>query len=160
MHERIRAARRAPVVTQAASFALCVGEPEAPRCGAANLAIPVKHVIAPMVEHHVRPLSGRFGTSPQRITKSRRPLLHPTRQWTRVAVDSQGVDVAPAGLIADALAGIFDRYRDSDSSQLVHQPEATIIFERLEADPHTLRAAWEDRLPTDELDILEAIWGG
>lgn len=58
------------------------------------------------------------------------------------------------------LAGIFDRYRDSDSSQLVHQPEALIIFERLEADPHTLREAWEDRLPTDELDILEAIWGG
>ncbi|MHA3018667.1 GTP pyrophosphokinase [Mycobacterium sp. BMJ-28] len=58
------------------------------------------------------------------------------------------------------LAGIFDRYRDSDSSQLVHQPEAIIIFERLEADRHTFRAVWEDRLPTDELDILEAIWGG
>lgn len=58
------------------------------------------------------------------------------------------------------LASIFDRYRDSDSSQLVHQPEAIIIFERLQADSHTLRAAWEDRLPIDELDILEAIWGG
>ncbi|KAA0085604.1 hypothetical protein CIW52_06850 [Mycolicibacterium sp. P9-64] len=58
------------------------------------------------------------------------------------------------------LAGIFDRYRDSDSSQLVHQPEAVIIFERLEADRHTLRAAWDERLPSDELDILEAIWGG
>ena len=58
------------------------------------------------------------------------------------------------------LASIFDRYRDSDSSQIVHQPEVIIVFERLEADRHTLRAAWEDRLPTDELDTLEAIWGG
>jgi hypothetical protein len=34
------------------------------------LATPVKHVIAPMVEQHVRPHSSYFGTSRHRITKS------------------------------------------------------------------------------------------
>jgi ppGpp synthetase/RelA/SpoT-type nucleotidyltranferase len=57
------------------------------------------------------------------------------------------------------LTAIFERYRDIDTAQLVHQPEAIIIFERLESDAYTLRASWESRLPIDELDSLESIWG-
>lgn len=57
------------------------------------------------------------------------------------------------------LADIFERYRESDISQIVHQPESIIIFERLDSDAYTLRAAWESRLPVDELDSLESIWG-
>jgi ppGpp synthetase/RelA/SpoT-type nucleotidyltranferase len=57
------------------------------------------------------------------------------------------------------LAAIFERYRNVDTPQLVHQPESIIVFERLEDDVHTLRAAWESRLPADELGSLESIWG-
>jgi hypothetical protein len=57
------------------------------------------------------------------------------------------------------LTAIFERYRDIDNPQLVHQPESIIVFERLESDAYTLRAAWDPRLPIDELDGLESIWG-
>jgi hypothetical protein len=52
----------------------------------------------------------------------------------------------------DKLTGIFERYRESDASQLVHQPESII-------DVYTIRAAWDSTLPDDELAILESIWG-
>jgi hypothetical protein len=57
------------------------------------------------------------------------------------------------------LAGIFEKYRESAASQLVHQPEAIIIFERIDADIYTIRVAWDHRLPNDELEILVSIWG-
>jgi ppGpp synthetase/RelA/SpoT-type nucleotidyltranferase len=57
------------------------------------------------------------------------------------------------------LADIFTRYRDLGAPTLIHQPESIIIFERIFSDPFTLRDEWEDKLPGDELDALEAIWG-
>ncbi|MBV0919496.1 GTP pyrophosphokinase [Mycobacteroides chelonae] len=57
------------------------------------------------------------------------------------------------------LAAIFERYCDMDTSQLVHQPESIIVFERIEFDAYTLRAVWESRLPINELNSLESIWG-
>lgn len=60
----------------------------------------------------------------------------------------------------DKLAGIFRRYADLDTAILLHQPESVIIFERMAVDPFALRDAWEQHLPVDELDQLQAIWGG
>jgi ppGpp synthetase/RelA/SpoT-type nucleotidyltranferase len=57
------------------------------------------------------------------------------------------------------LASIFRRYEDLDAPVLIHQPEAIIVFERLALDPHAVRDHWDGRLPQDELDQLQAIWG-
>lgn len=57
------------------------------------------------------------------------------------------------------LTGIFRRYADVDTAVLLHQPESMIIFERIANDPFVLREAWGQRLPIDELDQLQAIWG-
>jgi ppGpp synthetase/RelA/SpoT-type nucleotidyltranferase len=57
------------------------------------------------------------------------------------------------------LAGIFAKYRDSGAATLIHQPESIIIFERLADDTFRLHESWEGKLPIDELETLEAIWG-
>lgn len=59
----------------------------------------------------------------------------------------------------DKLTGIFRRYADVDTAVLLHQPESMIIFERMASDPFILRDVWEQHLPLDELDQLQAIWG-
>lgn len=59
----------------------------------------------------------------------------------------------------EKLAGIFRRYADVDTAVLLHQPESMIIFERIASDPFTLREVWEQRLPLDEFEQLQAIWG-
>lgn len=79
------------------------------------------------------------------------PTVQPDgyRVWLRAFVDDH----------ESKLTEIFEKYRESDASQLVHQPEAIIIFERIDADIYAIRNAWDSRLPTDELEILESIWG-
>lgn len=58
------------------------------------------------------------------------------------------------------LASIFRKYADLDAPALIHQPEAIIVFERIAQDPYVLRYHWDGHLPQDELDQLQAIWGG
>jgi ppGpp synthetase/RelA/SpoT-type nucleotidyltranferase len=57
------------------------------------------------------------------------------------------------------LTGIFRRYADVDTAVLLHQPESMIIFERIASDPFMLREVWEQQLPLDEFEQLQAIWG-
>jgi len=60
---------------------------------------------------------------------------------------------------ADKLHDIYRRYEDQAEPVLLHQPEAVIVFERIEGARHTLEELWEGRLPRDEFDALCAIWG-
>lgn len=59
------------------------------------------------------------------------------------------------------LRALFDGYRDDErANPLLFQPEALLIFERLENDPDRLREAWPvDRLPVDLLESLGTVWG-
>jgi ppGpp synthetase/RelA/SpoT-type nucleotidyltranferase len=59
------------------------------------------------------------------------------------------------------LTAIFERYRnDERANPLLFQPEALLIFERLEHDRDRLKAAWPvDKLPLDLLESMAAIWG-
>jgi ppGpp synthetase/RelA/SpoT-type nucleotidyltranferase len=59
------------------------------------------------------------------------------------------------------LAQIFERYRGDDrANPLLFQPEALLIFERLEHDRDRLKEAWPvDKLPLDLLESMAAIWG-
>jgi ppGpp synthetase/RelA/SpoT-type nucleotidyltranferase len=59
------------------------------------------------------------------------------------------------------LSAIFERYRDDErANPLLFQPEALLIFERLEHDRDRLKAAWPaDKLPLELLESMAAIWG-
>ena len=59
------------------------------------------------------------------------------------------------------LRDLYAAYRDDDrANPLLFQPEALLIFDRLENDPDRLRDAWPvDRLPIDLLESLGTIWG-
>lgn len=59
------------------------------------------------------------------------------------------------------LNAIFERYRnDERANPLLFQPEALLIFERLEHDRDRLKASWPvDNLPLDLLESMAAIWG-
>ena len=61
----------------------------------------------------------------------------------------------------DQIQGLYDAYRDDDrANPLLFQPEALLIFERLEHNPDRLRAAWPvDRLPLELVESLATIWG-
>jgi ppGpp synthetase/RelA/SpoT-type nucleotidyltranferase len=65
------------------------------------------------------------------------------------------------GTNAEKLEELYDRYRDdSRANPLLFQPEALLIFERLENAPDHLRDAWPARaLPLDLLADLAIIWG-
>lgn len=61
---------------------------------------------------------------------------------------------------ASKLQVIFDQYRDAEDRPLfLFQPEALLILERLERDPHLLEQAWVQRYPHDELEQLSIAWG-
>jgi ppGpp synthetase/RelA/SpoT-type nucleotidyltranferase len=59
------------------------------------------------------------------------------------------------------LASIFEHYKDDErANPLLFQPEALLIFERLEHDRDRLKAFWPvDKLPLDLLESMAAIWG-
>jgi ppGpp synthetase/RelA/SpoT-type nucleotidyltranferase len=59
------------------------------------------------------------------------------------------------------LSAIFERYRDDErANPLLFQPEALLIFERLEHDRDRLKASWPvDKLPLELLESMAAIWG-
>lgn len=61
----------------------------------------------------------------------------------------------------DKLNAIYRRYRDDTrANPLLFQPEALLVFERLENDIDRVRAAWPiDVLPVDLLDNLALVWG-
>jgi ppGpp synthetase/RelA/SpoT-type nucleotidyltranferase len=61
----------------------------------------------------------------------------------------------------DKLDELYDRYRqDHRANPLLFQPEALLIFERLDNDPDRLVASWPtDVLPIELLDDLASIWG-
>lgn len=61
----------------------------------------------------------------------------------------------------DRLRTLFGAYRDDErANPLLFQPEALLIFERLENEPDRLREAWPvDRLPVDLLESLGTVWG-
>jgi ppGpp synthetase/RelA/SpoT-type nucleotidyltranferase len=56
---------------------------------------------------------------------------------------------------------LYDRYRDdARANPLLFQPEALLIFERLDNDPDRLLEAWPaSDLPIDLLENLATIWG-
>jgi putative GTP pyrophosphokinase len=58
------------------------------------------------------------------------------------------------------LSQIFIDYAsDTRASPLLFQPEALLIFERLEADEFKTRDAWEAFLPLSLLEKLAVVWG-
>jgi ppGpp synthetase/RelA/SpoT-type nucleotidyltranferase len=61
----------------------------------------------------------------------------------------------------EQLQALYNAYRDDErANPLLFQPEALLIFERLEHDPDRLGAAWPvDRLPLELLESLGTIWG-
>jgi ppGpp synthetase/RelA/SpoT-type nucleotidyltranferase len=60
----------------------------------------------------------------------------------------------------EKLEEIFNAYRDDErGNPLLFQPEALIVFERLEHDPFRLRAAWTSAFPLALLENLATIWG-
>lgn len=61
----------------------------------------------------------------------------------------------------DRLKSIFDNYADAEHpNPLLFQPEALLIFERLDKQPDRLKAAWPtDKLGLDLLDEMATIWG-
>lgn len=60
----------------------------------------------------------------------------------------------------DKLVEIFCQYADDDrSNPLLFQPEAFLIFERLEKDPFRLKDIWADIFPVELLESLATIWG-
>jgi ppGpp synthetase/RelA/SpoT-type nucleotidyltranferase len=51
------------------------------------------------------------------------------------------------------IAALYARYADDDrANPLLYQPEAILLFERLESNPYSLRPAWP---PTIEVELLE-----
>jgi len=57
------------------------------------------------------------------------------------------------------LAALFEDYRDDTRHILMSQPEALLIFERLEKNRFSLRELWEEHLPPDLLEEMAHIWG-
>jgi len=58
------------------------------------------------------------------------------------------------------LRHIYREYADdARCSPLLFQPEALVIFERLESAPVALRQQWDAHYPSDLLDDLARIWG-
>jgi ppGpp synthetase/RelA/SpoT-type nucleotidyltranferase len=58
------------------------------------------------------------------------------------------------------LVELFAAYRDDDRcNPLLFQPEALMVFERLERDPFRLREAWTASFPLLLLENLAMIWG-
>jgi ppGpp synthetase/RelA/SpoT-type nucleotidyltranferase len=54
---------------------------------------------------------------------------------------------------------LFVSYANDDRYPLLFQPEALLVFWRLECDPYTLKDAWQKFLPDELLDELGFIWG-
>jgi ppGpp synthetase/RelA/SpoT-type nucleotidyltranferase len=60
----------------------------------------------------------------------------------------------------EKLEGIYGAYRDDDRcSPLLFQPEALMVFERLDHDQFRLKDVWRSRLPEVLLRELAAVWG-
>jgi hypothetical protein len=59
------------------------------------------------------------------------------------------------------LQALYRAYREDErANPLLFQPEALLIFERLETDPDRLRGAWPvDRLRLELLESLGTVWG-
>ncbi len=61
---------------------------------------------------------------------------------------------------ASRLQATFDQYKDiEDRPVFLFQPEAFLILERLEKDPHILEDTWIRSYPRDELERLCIAWG-
>lgn len=62
---------------------------------------------------------------------------------------------------ASKLEELYERYRsDTRANPLLFQPEALLIFERMDNDPDHLREVWPaEQLPVELLDDLASIWG-
>ncbi len=55
---------------------------------------------------------------------------------------------------------MFDQYKNiEDRPVFLFQPEAFLILERLERDPHVLEDIWIRRYPREELERLSIAWG-
>lgn len=60
----------------------------------------------------------------------------------------------------EKLVEIFRDYaRDERCNPLLFQPEALLVFERLDKDPFHLKEVWAKALPVELLESLAAIWG-
>jgi hypothetical protein len=61
---------------------------------------------------------------------------------------------------ASRLESIFNEYKDIEDRPLFpFQPEAFLILERLNKDPHVLEEVWTRRYPREELERLSVAWG-
>lgn len=54
---------------------------------------------------------------------------------------------------------IYDQAEDWDASAFLYQPEALMIFERLEADQVALRKVWNEQFPESELERVANAFG-
>lgn len=61
---------------------------------------------------------------------------------------------------ATRLESLFNDYKDIEDRPLfLYQPEAFLILERLDKDPHTLEEVWTRHYPRQELERLSVAWG-
>lgn len=61
---------------------------------------------------------------------------------------------------SEKLKVIYALYsQEVDRPLFLSQPEAFLILERLETDPHQLEATWVRRFPREELEALSIAWG-
>ncbi len=59
----------------------------------------------------------------------------------------------------DRIARIFEDYADDPRHPLLLQPETLAVFERLSADPFTLKEEWGRVLPVEFLERTAEVWG-
>jgi ppGpp synthetase/RelA/SpoT-type nucleotidyltranferase len=58
------------------------------------------------------------------------------------------------------LESLFNEYKDIEDRPLfLFQPEAFLILERLDKDPHVLEEVWTRSYPREELERLSVAWG-
>jgi ppGpp synthetase/RelA/SpoT-type nucleotidyltranferase len=61
---------------------------------------------------------------------------------------------------ASRLESLFNEYKGIEDRPLfLFQPEAFLILERLDKDPHVLEEVWTRRYPREELERLGVAWG-
>lgn len=59
----------------------------------------------------------------------------------------------------ERIADRLSRYRGLTAHPILSQPEALVLFERLEVKPHTLEEVWLAAFPADLLEDVRAVWG-
>jgi ppGpp synthetase/RelA/SpoT-type nucleotidyltranferase len=83
------------------------------------------------------------------------PLLSPSERMDFIALVERFVEANDTKLFQ-----LYEAYSvRSTGNPLIHQPEALLIFNRIESDPFAVAEAWETSLPLSLLENLATVWG-